>query len=95
MLESQIQERLIRKYEAEGYFVLKIIKANRAGIPDLLLIDKTTGVASWVEVKAKNGRISPIQKLRARELRAFSKVRFVTEGDRDIDEGEDFAAMDF
>jgi hypothetical protein len=64
-------------------------------MPDLLLIDKSTGVASWAEVKAKNGRISPIQKLRARELRAFSKVRFVTEGDRDIDEGEDFAAMDF
>jgi VRR-NUC domain len=96
MLESEIQNRLIRKYEADGYFVLKIIKANRAGIFDLLLIDKTTCVASWVEVKAKNGKISPLQKLRARELRSFGcQVNFVTEGGEPFPEGEDLAVMDF
>jgi Holliday junction resolvase len=87
MLESKIQSQLIKKYEAQGYYVVKIIKANKAGIPDLLLIDKTTGIASWVEVKAASGRISDIQKLRAEELRAFCMVRFVTQGDIDVSEG--------
>jgi hypothetical protein len=59
------------------------------------LIDKKTGIASWVEVKAQKGRISPIQKLRAKELRSFCMVRFVTEGDVDIDEGNDLEVLGF
>jgi hypothetical protein len=61
----------------------------------LLLIDKKTGVASWVEAKAANGKISPKQKLRAKQLRSFCKVRFVTEGDRDFPEGDDLEVMEF
>jgi VRR-NUC domain len=96
MLESQIQAQLIRKFEAQNYWVLKIVKANKNGIFDLLLIDKTTCVASWVEVKAKNGKISPLQKLRARELRSFGcRVNFVTEGGEPFPEGEDLEIMDF
>jgi hypothetical protein len=79
MLESKIQSDRIKEHESNGYWVLKIIKANKSGIPDLLLIDKTTGVASFEEVKSLAGRISDIQLLRARELRAFGcKVSFVT-----------------
>jgi hypothetical protein len=96
MLESQIQSQLIRKFEAQNYWVLKIIKANKNGIFDLLLIDKATCVASWVEVKARNGKISDMQKLRARELRAFNcSVRFLTEGGEPFPEGEDLEVMDF
>jgi VRR-NUC domain len=96
VLESQIQAQLIRKFEAQNYWVLKIVKANKNGIFDLLLIDKETCVASWVEVKAKNGKISPLQKLRARELRAFNcGVSFLTEGGEPFPEGEDLEAMDF
>ncbi len=78
MLESKIQGKLIIKYEEEGYWVLKIIRANKNGIPDLLKIDKKTCIASWAEVK-ENGRISDIQLLRAQELRSFGcQVNFVT-----------------
>jgi len=43
------------------------------------LIDKKTGVASFEEVKSPTGRISDIQLLRAREIRAFGcQVNFVT-----------------
>jgi hypothetical protein len=96
MLESQIQSQLIRKFEAQNYWVLKIIKANKNGIFDLLLIDKATCIASWVEVKAKNGKISPLQKLRARELRSFGcQVNFITEGGEPFPEGEDLEIMNF
>jgi VRR-NUC domain len=95
MLESKIQEKLTKLYESQGYDVTNIIRCNKSGTPDLLLIDKKTGIASWVEVKAANGKISPKQKLRARQLRSFCKVRFVTEGDRDFPEGEDLEVLGF
>jgi hypothetical protein len=96
MLESKIQARLIKKYEADGYFVVKIIKANMSGVPDLLLIDKQTLVASWVEVKAPNGKISPRQKLFARKYRALGgSARFVTENDQDFPEGIELPKADF
>lgn len=63
------------------------MQVSKAGIPDLLLIKD--GVASFVEVKAKNGVISDMQRLRAKELRAAgSQVRFVTEADADVEEGK-------
>jgi hypothetical protein len=96
MLESKIQARLIKKYEADGYFVVKIIKANMAGVPDLLLINKQTLVASWVEVKAPNGKISPLQKLFARKYRALGGIaRFVTENDQDFPEEIELPQGDF
>jgi VRR-NUC domain len=95
MLESKIQEKLTKLYESQGYDVTNIIRCNKSGTPDLLLIDKKTSIASWVEVKAENGVISQKQKLRAKQLRSFCKVRFVTEGDRDIDESDDLEVFDF
>jgi Holliday junction resolvase-like predicted endonuclease len=86
MLERDIQARLIRKYQKEGYYVLRLVQVSKAGIPDLLLIKD--GVASFVEVKARNGVISDKQRQRAIELREVGcSVRFVTEGDVDINEG--------
>jgi Holliday junction resolvase len=73
MLESKLQAKLIKQYEKEGYYVIKVIRANKSGIPDLLLIKD--GVASWVEVKAERGVLSPMQKHRIEELqRAGCKV---------------------
>ncbi|MGL5062322.1 MAG: VRR-NUC domain-containing protein [Microcoleus sp.] len=62
------------------------MQVSKAGIPDLLLL--RDGVASFVEVKAKNGVISDKQRQRAKELRAAGcEVRFVTQGDVEIKEG--------
>jgi hypothetical protein len=96
MLESVIQKKQIKKHEANGYWVLKIVRANKNGVHDLLLIDKKTCVASFEEVKAIDGEISDIQKLRARELRSFGcRVNFVTEGGEPFPEGDDLEVMDF
>jgi hypothetical protein len=96
VLESTIQEKLTKLYESQGYDVTNIIRCNKSGTPDLLLIDKKTCIASWVEVKAPNGEISPMQKLRARELRAFGcQVNFVTEGGKPFPEGEALEVIDF
>lgn len=94
MLESKIQSFIIRKYTKLGYYVIKIIKTNKNGIPDLLLIKD--GKASFIEVKSTGGKISELQRLRAKELRLFGcPVRFSSEGDVDVNEGTTKTIEDF
>ncbi|HEY9640991.1 MAG TPA: hypothetical protein V6C57_10940 [Coleofasciculaceae cyanobacterium] len=82
--ESSIQSKLIKQYRAAGYYVIKLGITNKGGLPDLLLIKD--GIASFIEVKKPGCHPTPLQLHRADELRAIGcVVRFVTEGDRDIE----------
>lgn len=67
MKESQIQSKKIKELEAKGYYVIKLIKTNKNGIPDLLAIPKDADVL-FIEVKGPNGKVSPLQKFRLEEL---------------------------
>lgn len=65
-LESAIQSSLIKKYESQGYLVVKLILTNKSGIPDLLLLKD--GKASFVEVKREGQKPRPLQQFRIKEL---------------------------
>jgi hypothetical protein len=67
MKESQIQSKKIKELEAKGYYVIKLIKTNKNGIPDLIAIPPNSDV-EFFEVKAPNGKISPLQDFRIKEL---------------------------
>lgn len=66
-LESKIQARIIKRMEAQGYFVVKLILTNKPGIPDLLLLKD--GKASFIEVKRPSEEPQPLQIYRINELR--------------------------
>tara|TARA_R110000751_G_scaffold7210_2_gene29808 strand:- start:14164 stop:14406 length:243 start_codon:yes stop_codon:yes gene_type:complete len=68
MTESQIQAKRIKQLEAEGYYVLKLMKTNKNGIPDLIAIPRDVPVL-FSEVKTKTGKISPLQRYRIAELK--------------------------
>lgn len=68
-LESDIQSSLIKKYESQGYMVVKLILTNKSGIPDLLLLKD--GKASFVEVKRHRQKPRPLQEYRINELRSL------------------------
>jgi len=70
MTEQQIQSKKIKELEALGYYVLKLIKTNKNGIPDLLALHPTQGV-KFVEVKTEKGRVSKLQQYRIEELRGY------------------------
>ena len=53
--------------EAEGYYVIKLIKTNKNGIPDLVAIPPNCGVI-FSEVKKPKGRVSALQEFRLKEL---------------------------
>lgn len=69
MKEQQIQAKRIKQLEAEGYYVLKLIKTNKNGIPDLLAIKENEVLFS--EIKTSKGKLSEIQKYRIKELESY------------------------
>jgi Holliday junction resolvase len=66
MLEQKIQTKIIKKLEADGWLVLKLIKLSKSGYPDLLLLKN--GKTMFIEVKQPNGILSEIQKFRIKEI---------------------------
>jgi len=68
MTEQQIQTKRIKQLEAEGYYVLKLIKTNKNGIPDLLAIPPGCNVL-FSEIKKPNGKLSKLQEYRIKELK--------------------------
>ena len=60
MTEQQIQSKRIKELAAEGYYVIKLIKTNKNGIPDILTIPPNCNVILR-EVKTKKGKVSYLQ----------------------------------
>jgi Holliday junction resolvase len=67
MTEQQIQSKRIKQLEAEGYYVLKLVKTNKNGIPDIVAIAPNSNVV-FSEVKTIKGRLSKLQEYRLKEL---------------------------
>ena len=53
--------------EEKGYLVVKLIKTNCNGIPDLMALKD--GNTIFIEVKQESGILSELQKLRIKQLR--------------------------
>jgi len=67
MTEQQIQKKRIKELQDLGYYVIKLIKTNTNGIPDVLAIPPDSGVI-FSEIKTKIGIVSPLQRYRMKEL---------------------------
>jgi hypothetical protein len=67
MTEQKIQTKLIKELEAKGYYVIKLIKTNKNGIPDLVAIPSNSDV-EFYEVKGQKGKVSKLQEYRLKEL---------------------------
>lgn len=70
MTEQQIQAKRIKQLEAQGYYVLKLIKTNKNGIPDLIGIPQNSNVI-FSEVKKPTGKLSKLQEYRLKELERY------------------------
>jgi Holliday junction resolvase len=75
MTEQQIQSKKIKELEDEGYYVIKLIKTNKNGIPDVLALHKNLGV-KFLEIKTPKGKVSKLQEYRIEELKEYG---FTTE----------------
>ena len=62
MTEQQIQSKRIKELEQEGYYVIKLIKTNKNGIPDLVAIPPDCGVI-FSEVKNQRANYLPFKSI--------------------------------
>jgi len=67
MTEQQIQKKRINELEAEGYYVIKLLKTNKNGIPDIIALPPGSKVL-FSEIKKPAGRLSILQEYRLKEL---------------------------
>ena len=70
MKEQDIQRKRIKQLEEEGYYVLKLMKTNKNGIPDILALKPGADVL-FSEVKNKKGKVSKLQQYRIEELEGY------------------------
>lgn len=80
MTEQQIQKKRIDQLEKEGYYVIKLIKTNKNGIPDVIAIPPGSGVI-FSEIKTPKGKLSPIQEYRLKEIEKYGLRTEVYRGD--------------
>jgi hypothetical protein len=64
---SKFQSKIIKEYEDKGYLVLKTIRLNVNGYPDLLAM-KSNEPTIFIEVKEAKDILKPLQKLRIDQL---------------------------
>lgn len=80
MTEQQIQSKRIKQLEAEGYYVIKLTKTNKNGIPDIIAIPPNSNVI-FSEVKTPTGRLSKLQEYRLKELEEYGFITEVYRGE--------------
>ena len=80
MTEQQIQSKRIKQLESEGYYVIKLVKTNKNGIPDIVAIPPNTNVI-FSEVKTPTGKVSTLQEYRLNELKEYGFRTEVYRGD--------------
>lgn len=71
--EGVYQRKIIKQYKKDGYYVIKLVRTNKNGIPDLLCLKPVGDLVDvvFVEVKGKKGVVSELQKFRMDELKRF------------------------
>lgn len=80
MKESKVQSKKIKQLERDGYYVVKLVKTNKNGIPDLVAIPRNSDVL-FIEVKSSTGVVSELQKFRIKELNEHGIKTEIHRGD--------------
>lgn len=68
MLESLIEQHLVREVNRRNGLCLKFNSQSMTGIPDRIILMKN-GTVGFVEVKQKGKKPKPLQELRMKQLR--------------------------
>lgn len=81
-MESKLQSKIIKYLEAKGWYVLKVMRCNKSGHPDLSCFKDKRCV--FIEVKDEGEKAEPLQELRLGQLSGLGFQSFV------IDRWSDF-----
>lgn len=82
-MASSYQKKLIKEFKSKGYTVLKIVRLNSNGYPDILCM-KLGETDIWIESKELNDDLKELQKLRIDQLNALGKRAFCMQDTKGI-----------
>ena len=88
MLESVIQSKIVNEAKKNGYIVLKVVKCNMNGYPDLTLFKDNKTI--FIEVKNEKGIQSELQKYVQKQLEKEGFKYFLV---RSLDEFKKIAIL--
>ena len=66
-MASKIQQKTIKEYESQDYYVINLTRTNKQGIADLLCLKKGCPPL-FIECKEKTDTFKPLQEYRSREV---------------------------
>jgi len=75
MTEKQLQTKLIKILEKNGWYVIKFNDRYRAGIPDMIAIK--CGRTVWIELKSDTGKLSGPQERTLADLAGHGAEVFI------------------
>ena len=75
--EQLVQRKIIKYLEARGAYVVKVVTANRAGIPDILACYKGRFIAIEVKRPETKGNVSELQIYNIKKVKEAGGISFV------------------
>ena len=86
MSESKVQREIIDYLEKGGHYVIKTVRTNKKGTPDILLCTQHDGKFIAIEVKAKGEKkaITSLQKLHIELINKTGGKAFVADSLYDV-----------
>lgn len=78
-----LQTKIIKSLESKGYLVLKTIRLNKSGYPDVFAFHKSLEDL-FIEVKEGKDTLKPLQRKRIDELNKIGKKAFCFHTDKII-----------
>lgn len=82
-MEQQIQNKIIKYLQSVGAYVVKVIAANRAGVPDIIFCYKGKFIA--LEIKDKS-KLTELQKYNINSIVLSGGIAVVVKNIEDVKE---------
>ena len=67
-MASSFQKKIINKLKSKGWTTVSVAKLSGNGYPDILAMKN--GMMLWIESKEPDDTLSPLQRVRIKQLRA-------------------------
>ena len=86
-MEKDVQKEITKYLEGEGFYVVKVIKANKSGVPDLLACGNDRKFYG-IEVKdtGKKKNVTKLQLLHIQKINESGGVAFVADSVENVKE---------
>lgn len=86
MREQAIQAKILRYLKKSGCYAVKVIQANKAGVPDILCCYKGHFLAFEVKTPETTKRYSKLQDYNIREIRKCGGFAYIVSSEDEIRE---------